>query len=166
MAPVITARQRNLLCEDLLDRLSGIDGVWLAARRGDHETAQRLGLAYSDDLRLMCEDLGWGEESPAEAIELKTPPDVLRRVMGRLRDGAVRMDASEEANRAELRDNHERNHLVAETCEKVLADLDTEGAGDDTPLEPPRPTQSRLTMFRVPRPGAITVRLGKRDKRP
>jgi hypothetical protein len=131
MPPTITAQQRNLLYEDILDRLSGIDDVRLAVCQEDYERAQRLGVAFSDDLRLVSEDLGWGEDGPGGTIELKTPPDILRRALGRMRDWALRIDASEEKERSELRESEERNHLVVEACRQVLTELDGTGANSE-----------------------------------
>jgi hypothetical protein len=122
----ITAEQRNLLYDEVLDRLSGIDDVRLAVNKEDYEAAQRLGIAISDDLRLVTEDLGWGESAPSEAIEPKTPPDVLRRSLDRMRDRVQRLDASEAEQRGELQANQERNQLVVETCRQVLAALGRE----------------------------------------
>ncbi len=124
MALTITATQRDLLYDDILTRLSGIGDIELAVDQDDYVTARRLGMAFSDDLRLMSEDLGWGEKGPAGVIELNTPPDVLRRALGRIRDVALGVDASEEKERAELRENAERNHLIVEACRQVLAELD------------------------------------------
>lgn len=140
--PSITANQRNLLYEDILDRLSGIDDVRLAICNEDYERAQRLGIAFSDDLRLVTEDLGWGEDGPDETIELKTPPDVLRRAFSRMRDWALRIDASEEKERTELRENEERNHLVVEACRQVLVELDGEKRAGLPSREPPGPHHS------------------------
>jgi hypothetical protein len=120
----ISAAQRDLLYDDILGRLSGIGDIELAVNQRDYATAQRLGMAFSDDLRLMSEDLGWSENGPGGAIELRTPPDVLRRALGRIRDVALGLDASEERERAELRENTERNHLIVEACRQVLAELD------------------------------------------
>jgi hypothetical protein len=124
MPLTITAEQRNLLYDNILEHLSGIGDIELARRQEDYETARRLGIAFSDELRLTSEDLGWSEEAPAEVIVLKTPPDVLRRALTRLRDVALGLDASEEVERAELRENAERNHLVVAACRRVLAELD------------------------------------------
>jgi hypothetical protein len=128
MPIAITAEQRNLLCDDILVHLSGIGDIEMAVNKKDYETARRLGLAFSDQLRLMSEDLGWEEEAPAERIELRTPPDVLRRALSRLRDVALGLDASEEEERAELRESSERNHLVVQACRQVLTELER---GDD-----------------------------------
>jgi hypothetical protein len=70
----------------ILDRLSGIEDIWLAASTERYETADRLGREYSDELRLLLDDLGWGDGPEAQTVELTTAPDVLRRVFGRLRD--------------------------------------------------------------------------------
>ncbi len=120
----ITAEQRNLLYDDILDHLSGIGDIEIALRQEDYETARRLGMAFSDELRLTSEDLGWGPDAPGEIIELKAPPDVLRRALTRLLDVALGLDAGEEAQRAELRENAERTHLIVEACRQVLAELD------------------------------------------
>lgn len=123
MTLTITAEQRNALYEQISEGLSGVDGIWLAVRAENYEDADRLARQYSDGLRLICDDLGWGER-PEDRIELRTPPDVLRRVLGRLRNEALAREASEQQERAEARESERRNQLVAETCRLVLADLD------------------------------------------
>jgi hypothetical protein len=130
MPITITAEQRNLLYDDILTHLSGIGDIELALNKKDYETAHRLGLVFSDELRLMSEDLGWEEEALGEAIELRTPPDVLRRALSRLRDVALAADAGEEKERAELRENTERNHLIVAACRQVLAELKGERRDD------------------------------------
>lgn len=124
MPITITAEQRNLLYDHILDHLSGIGDIEIALTQEKYEMARRLGMTFSDELRLMSEDLGWGEEASAAAIELKTPPDVLRRALTRFRDMTQALDASEEGARTELRENAERNHLVIAACQQVLAELD------------------------------------------
>lgn len=129
MSLTITGAQRDALYDWVYDRLSGIDGVWLAASNGRYETAARLGREYSDDLRLVLDDLGWGDGPGASIIELKTPPDVLRRVFGRLRDSGTSEPASGEEARVENRELDERGRLMGEACETVLAALGPEGPG-------------------------------------
>lgn len=119
----ISAAHRDALYEHILGRLSGINDLWLAVKTEDYDAATRLGREYSDDLRLVLDDLGWGD-GPGRTIELTTPPDVLRRVFGRLRDTAASQRLSEESEWAELRAFVERNELVTEASEAVLADLD------------------------------------------
>jgi hypothetical protein len=119
----ITAQQRDALYEQILDRLSGIGDVWLAVRAEDFESAERLGREYSDDLRLVLDDLGFGEGTGA-AVELTTPADVLRRALVRLRDTAAARDAAEQEERAEIRESEKRNRLVMAACRRLLADID------------------------------------------
>ncbi len=94
MTLTITAEQRDALYGQILDRLSGIGDIELAVRAENYEAADHLGREYSDDLRLVTDDLGWGEGT-GETVELTTPPDVLRRALSRLRDAAVSHDASQ-----------------------------------------------------------------------
>lgn len=124
MTVTITGAQRDALYDQILDRLSGIDDIWTAASKADFETADRLGREYSDELRLVLDDLGWGEGAGAETIELTTAPDVLRRLFGHMRDGAAGERARRQAGWTEARQLEERNRLVGEACEAVLAALD------------------------------------------
>lgn len=118
----ISAAHRDALYEQILDRLSGIGDVWLKVSSGDFEAATKLGEEYADDLRLILDDLGWGE-GPGRSIELSAPPDVLRRVFNRLLATAAGQRLSEEPEWAETREQEERIRLVTEACETVLADL-------------------------------------------
>ena len=121
----ITPQQRDALYDQVLAHLSGIGDIELAVAQGDYKTAKRLGMAFSDELRLVSEDLGWEKHGSGTTIELKTPPDVLRRALCQMRDVALRLDAGEEAQRQELREETERNGLVVEACRQVLADLES-----------------------------------------
>ncbi|HEY1853118.1 MAG TPA: hypothetical protein VGG40_00895 [Solirubrobacterales bacterium] len=121
----LSAAHRDALYEQVLDRLSGIGDVWLAAEAEDFNTAGRLGQEYSDDLRLVLNDLGWGG-GPGRTIDLTTPPDVLRRVVSRLETRATGQRESEEPEWERARDLEEQNRLVVEACQVVLAELDAE----------------------------------------
>jgi hypothetical protein len=118
----ITAEQRDALYDQIMDRLSGIGDVWLAVSGRDFEQAERLGREYCDDLRLVLDDLGFGEGS-AEPVELTTAPDVLRRVMTRLCTSAIEQDRAEAPDKEAAREMEERNHLVVQACQVVLARL-------------------------------------------
>jgi hypothetical protein len=122
----ITHAQRDAVYDQILDRLSGIDDIWIAASKADFETADRLGREYSDELRIVLDDLGWGDGPGPEAIELTTAPDVLRRLFGRMRDSAAGERERRQAGWLETRQLEERNRLVGEACEAVLARLDGE----------------------------------------
>lgn len=119
----ITAQQRDALYDYILDRLSGIGDIWLAVCAENYDTAKRLGREYSDELCLLLDDLGW-DEGIGGTVELTTRPDTLRRVFSRLRNSAASLVNSEEKERAEAQEFEERNRLVAEACQHVLAYLE------------------------------------------
>ena len=118
----ISAAQRDALRDHIVARLSGIGDLWRAVQDENFNTATRLGREFSDDLRLLLDDLGWGEEATGD-VDLSAPPDVLRRVFDRLRATASSQRLSEEPELAELRALEQRNRLVSEACETVLAGL-------------------------------------------
>ena len=129
MSLTITAAQRDALYDQILDRLSGIGDIEVAIRAENYEIAERLGREYSDDLRLLLDDLGLGDREHGP-IELSAPAEVLRRVLPRLRQLAQAYTASQEAELIEVTEIMERNRLVAEACETVLAGLEqTEPGG-------------------------------------
>jgi len=119
----ISAAHRDALYEQIVERLSGIGDICLSVCSENYEAARRLGMEYSDELRLVSQDLGWGR-GPGRSIDLTTPPDVLRRVFSRMREIAASQRASEEPEWIEARDLEERNRLVTEACQHVLAGLD------------------------------------------
>ncbi len=128
MTPTITAAQRDALYDQILDRLSGIGDIEVAIHSQKYDAAERLGREYSDDLRLLLDDLGIGEGNGGP-VELTAPPEVLRRVLPRLRALAESHTASLEPEWVEAREVKERNRLVSEVCEAVLASLDGTGIG-------------------------------------
>ncbi|MBS1861964.1 MAG: hypothetical protein JSS68_09655 [Actinobacteria bacterium] len=123
----ITTKQRDALYDQVLDRPSGIGDIWLAASSEKYGTADRLGREYSDELRLVLDDLGWGDGPDEEMIELTAPTEVLQRLFTRLREAAISERSHGAADWAESRQLQERNRLIAETCEKILASLDSGG---------------------------------------
>jgi hypothetical protein len=123
MSVTITAAQRDALCDQIFDRLSGIEDIELAVRAGRPETAERLAREYTDDLRLLVNDLGLGV-GDAETIELTSPPRVLRRALIRLRDLAVGHASGLESEFDEIQQIRVRGHLIAEACASVLDRLD------------------------------------------
>jgi hypothetical protein len=123
----ISAAQRDALYDQILDRLSGIGDIEVAIRSQNYDAAERLGREYSDDLRLLLDDLGVGD-GHGEPVALTAPPEVLRRVLPRLRELAERHTAGLEPELVEAHEVRERNRLVSEVCEAVLADLDKKPA--------------------------------------
>jgi hypothetical protein len=117
----ITAEARDALYDHILGDLSGIGDVWTVVCAENFEAAERLGRQYSDELRLILDDLGWGGGT-GETVELTTPPDVLRRVFRRLLSSARGLLVTEQQQQVEVREFH----LVAEVCERLLTELDDE----------------------------------------
>jgi hypothetical protein len=116
----ITPAEREALLEQIHIRLTGIDDVWRTANADDWRQADQIAQGFSEDLRLAVDDLARGCD---EALELKTPPDVLKRVFTRLRDRAEDRRREEEAERAELRQREERTAQLLEVCGRVLGEL-------------------------------------------
>lgn len=128
MALTITKEQRDALYDQILDRLSGIGDIELTIQSENYTAAERLSREYSDDLRLLLDDLGFGE-GDGEPVELTAPPEVLCRVLPRMRELAERYTAGRESERAEARELEERNRLVVDACEAVMGDLEATGDG-------------------------------------
>jgi hypothetical protein len=123
MSLTITAAHRDALYDQILDRLSGIGDIEVAIQAENYDDAERIGGEYSDDLRLLLEDLGIGD-GDGRPVELTAPPEVLRRILPRLRRLALNHTAGLEPEWAEVDGLKERNRLVSEACESVLAELD------------------------------------------
>jgi len=126
MTPTITPEQRDALYDQILDRLSGIGDIEMAIESENYAAAERIGREYSDDLRLLLDDLGFGDGT-REPVELSTPPEVLRRVLPRLRKLALNHTAGLESEWAEVHEMKERNRLVSEACDVALAGLNGDG---------------------------------------
>ena len=121
MAVTITAEQRDALYDQVLDHLSGIADLWLAVQRRDFQTANRVGREFSDDLRLILDDLGWGDNG--SPLELTMPPDDLRRVLLHLRSQAEHQEADLAEQREDVQAFDERTRIVKEVCSEVLERL-------------------------------------------
>lgn len=75
-----TADQRNAMRDSVIDHLTGIGDIRLLVQRGDLDAARRLGEEYADDLRLLNDGLGWGEEATGE-VQVDLPADLLERTL-------------------------------------------------------------------------------------
>lgn len=120
----ISIEQRDLLYDDALTHLSGMDGLWPAIDNEEFATADRLAHEYVDNLRLILAGLGWGDREEVAEIQLMLPPQELRRTLGRLRDRAERHLKHQEAELEVAREPFEHSRLVVETCDAVFAELD------------------------------------------
>jgi hypothetical protein len=108
MSVTISGEQRDALYDHILLKLSAFGDLQLALDRGDIETATRLGRRFSDGLRLIQDELGWGVGSSA-SYELRTiPPAELARILAGIRDDAADEYEAERAEQEEFRANGER----------------------------------------------------------
>lgn len=120
----ITTEQRDALYESILDHLSGIGDLWLAIESDNYDRADRLGREFADDLRFVLDNLGFGDGSSGESIELTTPADVLTRVLRRLEEQAESAEREAERESAAARAEQDRNRLVRETCRQLLSAME------------------------------------------
>ena len=119
--------QRDGLYELVRNHLGSIEDFWVALERTrDFATAERLGLEFAEDFRLL-EDIGWDEDESRETFELTTPPhdlmELLRRLHGEAEHVLVGSDTERDAAEDDARTD-ERFRAGRDACEKVLADLD------------------------------------------
>lgn len=125
--PTISGEQRDALYELVRDHLGGLNDVWIAMEQDrDFATAERLGLEFGEDFRLL-EDLGWREDDNREAIELTMPAADLGQLLRRLHDEAEASlsRSPDEAGSREEDERTERRLLLAmDTCEELLVALD------------------------------------------
>jgi hypothetical protein len=131
-ATEITGEEGNALRAVILTHISGIDDLRMACEAGDFAQAQRLGVEFGDELRLM-EDLGWTSTvSDTAVLTLTMPPKQLRRVFTRLRSALTTLHTAEEREGAEAveeaRRFRERAQRVAEACDRVLGPVDDSGS--------------------------------------
>jgi hypothetical protein len=121
--PTITAEQRDVLYQHILVRLTGLNDINLAIDKGDFQAANRLCDEFADYLRLLHDDLGWGETTQG-GVEIKAPAEVVRRALLQVKGRAEDEDRLEADESAELEAGRRRSRLVRETCSRVLAELD------------------------------------------
>lgn len=123
MSIAITREERDALYSRIVVRLSGIDDVYKAVMQEDWAAAQQLGQEFSDLLRLVCCDLGWGDSSKA-SFALGTPPDVLDRA-ARLLAGLARSDqAHHDAEARAAQEGSDEAGRLRQVCERILGQLD------------------------------------------
>lgn len=121
MPIILSAEHRDALYDLILIRLSGLGDLWPIIEREDFEEADRLGREFCDVLRLVLDDLGWGDQGDVVALTL--PPDELARIFSRLREHAERAQRGREQELAEEQDVLERAQLAVAACDQVLEAL-------------------------------------------
>ena len=63
----IDRERRDALYELVLNHVNSIGDLWVAMEERDFAKAERLGIEYGEDLRLM-QDLGWAEEDGRDSM--------------------------------------------------------------------------------------------------
>lgn len=111
-----------------MTRFDDISAIESNFKAGKLERAEHLARAYADELHLLA---GFRGEQ-GQAAELIADPDVLRRVLPRMREIAEGETESLAPELAELHKFTERNRLVAETCTSVLQEIGGEVAAPES----------------------------------
>jgi hypothetical protein len=127
----INREQRDGLYELVRNHLGSVGDLWDALERDkDFATAERLGLEFGEDFRLL-EDLGWGGEERREGVELSMPTHDLMELFKRLHGEAEQVlvgKGTERQAREDDRAADERYLRGLDVCEELLVKLD-EGEG-------------------------------------
>jgi hypothetical protein len=123
MSIAISGEQRDLLYELVINRISGIDDVRLAINEGAWEDAQRLSQEFSDLLRLVSEDLGWGDMAEVATVELTTPADVLERAIRVIRRETIEESPDEREKRLEVAAAELVQLGAVGACDRILRHL-------------------------------------------
>ena len=126
----ITREQRDGIYELVRNHLGGIGDVRIALEQNeDFATAERLGLAFGEDLRLLA-DIGWHPHESREAFELTMAPHDLAELLKRLRDEAEKLlgeSPEERKSREEDEEVDQCFQLGLDACEELLVGLDERG---------------------------------------
>jgi hypothetical protein len=126
----IDRERRNALYELVLDHLSGIGDFWIAIEEKDFAKAERLGIEFGEDFRLL-EDIGWAPEHVGATVALTMPPhdliELLRRLHGEA--GCV-LEGSACARLLEKEEESakQRYERAKTTCEQLIEQLDQRGS--------------------------------------
>jgi hypothetical protein len=79
----IDRERRDALYELVLDHLSGVGDFWIAIEEKDFAKAERLGIEFGEDFRLL-DDIGWEPEHGRATVALTMPPHDLIELLRRL----------------------------------------------------------------------------------
>ncbi|HET9675975.1 MAG TPA: hypothetical protein VFP21_00555 [Solirubrobacterales bacterium] len=122
MKLLITGRQRDLLYDVVQDRLTGIDRVWWSVQNGEWDDAHRLAREYSNLLRLVVDGLGWGRNHQ-EAVELRSPPDVLQGALEAIRREVALENPEQMRLRLRAAEAQVDRQHALDACEELLTKL-------------------------------------------
>lgn len=125
----ISREQRQPLHRLVTQHISGIGDVYLMIEQGDFATAERYGLEYGEDLR-MLDDLGWDPDDARDSYPLTLPPDELIEALKRLRqdaEGGLHPPEDEQRKREEYDELIEYFTRACDLCAELIDALDTRG---------------------------------------
>jgi hypothetical protein len=127
----ISHEQRQPLHRLVTQHISGIGDVYLMIEQGDFATAERFGLEFGEDIR-MLNDLGWNPDDARDTYALTQPRHELIEALKRLcLDAEDGLDAPED----EKRKREEYDELIAyftrarDLCAELIDALDTRVGG-------------------------------------
>jgi hypothetical protein len=120
----IPGPERDALYDQLQIRIAAIDDVRLAVNNKDFARAALLSSEFSDLLRFITDDLGWHDGPSEQGVELKTPPEILRRILGRLNARADEDEVSATNDRAAVETLEDETRILRAACTTVLSQLD------------------------------------------
>ena len=134
--PSVTAMidrdQRDGIYELVRNHLGAIGDVWIALEENeDFATAERLGIEFGEDFRLLA-DIGWRPREERKGFELTMPVHDLMEVLKRLHGEAERVlleSGTERESKEADAETDARFQLGLDTCEEVLVDLDQREGG-------------------------------------
>jgi len=122
----IDRERRDALYELVLDHLSGIGDFWIAVEEKDFAKAERLGIEFGEDFRLLG-DIGWEPEHAREAVDLTIPPhdliELLRRLHGEA-ESVLKGSACARLLEEEEESAKQRYQRAKDTCEELIEQLD------------------------------------------
>ena len=124
----INRDQRDGLYEVIRNHLALVQDFWVAMERTkDGAMAERLGLEFAEDFRLL-QDIGWGAKDERETFDLTMLEHDLMELLQRLHSEAAQVlieHGTEAQSSREDADASQPFRLGQETSEKVLAELDS-----------------------------------------
>ena len=129
----IVDAQRDALYKQVRNHLAAFGDLWLALEtNGDYAAAERLGIEFGEDFRLMA-DLGWNPEDGRNLVELTMAPEDLTEVIRRLRDEAIGgLHGGDEEHRARLELEQQAKAFAdaRDVCEDILEVLADRSGGE------------------------------------
>jgi hypothetical protein len=122
----IDRERRDALYELILDHLSGLGDFWIAIEEKDFARAERLGIEFGEDFRLL-DDIGWEPEHGHATVALMMQPHDLMELLRRLQAEAECVLAGSACARL-LQEEEEsatqRYQRAKSTCEELIEKLD------------------------------------------